>query len=121
MLEMISCKRESDFNIWERCKNFFHLFEILIENSVQDGVGAGRGNADNVEEKEESHHVLGGVEPVRYLGDQAEQAGMEEFKVEAGNPDLQGNNSASYWNPSTVNLPILGFSQILPKLFSPTE
>ena len=35
-----------------------------------------------MEEEEESEQVLGGVEQVRRLGDQAEQAGMGDFRVE---------------------------------------
>ena len=35
-----------------------------------------------MEEEEEGEHVLRGVEQIRRLGDHAEQAGMEEVKVE---------------------------------------
>ena len=61
-----------------------HLFEVFIEKSVKDGVGADRGDANDVEEHEESHHVLRCVKHIRCLSHQAEQAGMEEVKVEAG-------------------------------------
>ena len=61
-----------------------HLFEVFIEKSVKDGVGADRGDTNDVEEHEEGHHVLRCVEQVRCLGDQAEQAGMEQVWVQAG-------------------------------------
>lgn len=61
-----------------------HLLEVFIEKSVKYGVGADRGDANDVEEHEESHHVLRCVKHVRCLSHQAEQAGMEEVKVEAG-------------------------------------
>ena len=56
------------------------LFEVFIEKSIEDGVGADRGDSNNVEEHEESHHVLRCVEQIRRLGDQAEQAGKEQVE-----------------------------------------
>ena len=57
-----------------------YLFEVFIEKSIEDGVGADRGDANNVEEHEESHHVLRCVKQIRRLGDQAEQAGKEQVE-----------------------------------------
>ena len=48
--------------------------EVVVEESIEDGVGANRGDADEVEDHEEGHHVLGVVEQVRHLCHQAEQA-----------------------------------------------
>ena len=56
------------------------LFEVFIEKSIEDGVGADRGDSNNVEEHEEGHHVLRCVEQIRRLGDQAEQAGKEQVE-----------------------------------------
>ena len=48
--------------------------EVVVEEPIEDGVGADRGDADEVEDHEEGHHVLGVVEQVRHLCHQAEQA-----------------------------------------------
>ena len=48
--------------------------EVVVEESIEDGVGADGGDADEVEDHEEGHHVLGVVEQVRHLCHQAEQA-----------------------------------------------
>ena len=44
-----------------------------------------------MEEEEEREQVLGGVEQVRCLGDQAEQAGMGEVRVELATQDYSDN------------------------------
>ena len=44
-----------------------------------------------MEEEEESEQVLGGVEQVRRLGNQAEQAGMGEVRVELATQDYSDN------------------------------
>ena len=44
-----------------------------------------------MEEEEESEQVLGGVEQVRRLGDQAEQAGVGEVRVEWAGQNLSDN------------------------------
>ena len=48
--------------------------EVVVEEPIEDGVGANRGDANEVEEHEEGHHVLGVVEQVRHLCHEAEQA-----------------------------------------------
>ena len=48
--------------------------EVVVEESIEDGVGADGGHADEVEDHEEGHHVLGVVEQVRHLRHEAEQA-----------------------------------------------
>ena len=59
-----------------------NLLVVVIEEAIEDGVGADRGDADEVEEHEEGHHVLRCVEQVRCLSYQAEQAGMEKVWVQ---------------------------------------
>ena len=49
--------------------------EVVVEEPIEDGVGANRGDPDEVEEHKEGHHSLGVVEQDRHLCHQAEQAG----------------------------------------------
>ena len=51
-----------------------NLLEVVIEEAIEDGVGADGGDADEVEEHEEGHHVLGVIKQVRHFCYQAEKA-----------------------------------------------
>ena len=51
-----------------------YLFEVFIEKSIEDGVGADRGDADEVEDHEEGHHVLRVIKQVRHFCYQTEKA-----------------------------------------------
>ena len=54
--------------------------EVVVEETIEDGVGADGGDANEVEDHEEGHHVLGVVEQVRHLCHQAEQAARVSSK-----------------------------------------
>ena len=58
--------------------------EVVVEESIEDGVGANRGDADEVEDHEEGHHVLSRVEHVRRLSHQTEQAAEEGGSLTCG-------------------------------------
>ena len=50
------------------------LLEVVIQEAVEDGVGADRGDADEVEDHEEGHHVLRVIKQVRHFCYQTEKA-----------------------------------------------
>ena len=55
-----------------------NLLEVVIEEAIEDGVGADGGDADEVEEHEEGHHVLLIIKEVRNFCHKAEKA--EKYK-----------------------------------------
>ena len=51
-----------------------YLLEVVIEEAIEDRVGAGRGDPDEVADHEAEHHAVGALEHVADLCDQAEEA-----------------------------------------------
>ena len=54
--------------------------KIIIQESVENRVGAARGDADEVEDQVDGHHALGALEHLRHLRHQAEEAAMWPFR-----------------------------------------
>ena len=50
--------------------------KIIIQESVENRVGAARGDANKVEDQVDGHHALRALEHLRHLRHQAEEAAM---------------------------------------------
>ena len=53
-----------------------YLLKIIIQESVENRVGAARRDADEVEDQVNGHHALCALEHLRHLRHQAEEAAM---------------------------------------------
>ena len=53
--------------------------EVVVEEPIEDGVGADGRDADEVEDQVDGHHALGALEHLRHLRHQAEEAAMWPF------------------------------------------
>ena len=55
--------------------------KIIIQESVENRVGAAGGDADKVEDQVDGHHALRALEHLRHLRHQAEQAAMWQSQM----------------------------------------
>ena len=56
-----------------------YFLKIIIQESVENRVGAAWGDADKVEDQVDGHHALRALEHLRHLRHQAEEAAMWPF------------------------------------------
>ena len=65
-----------------------------------------------MEEEEEREQVLGGVEQVRRLGNQAEQAGMGEVRVELATQDYSDNLAEIILSPLPLSSEVYNWTKV---------
>ena len=64
------------------------------------------------EEEEEREQVLGGVEQVRRLGNQAEQAGVGEVRVELATQDYSDNLAEITLSPLPLSSEVYNWTRV---------
>ena len=58
-----------------------YLLKIIIQESVENRVGAARRDADKVEDQVDGHHALSALEHLRHLRHKAEEAAMWQSQM----------------------------------------